>query len=559
MKKTTLLSKLILLFFLSSISFLNAQTDYYDVIVSDGATSGNARAPHPNFRYERVVYLVTQAEMTASGFVNGDQFNSIVFNYLDVPNAAASGTLILYMQNTTDATNNKSTTWTTAITGMTTVSNSVVNLPTSAGNVTFPFSGGSPFTYTGGALYIAFDYSNPSGTLSTTATMRIDCNSTGLANGLKGAQSTTAAPTTIANSNFRPATQLGKSVTCARPTNLGDVFASNTTSSATLTFTPSGGGSTSIEYGLYGFTPGTGTIINNVTSPYVLGSLNNSTVYDFYARTDCGGGNYSVWKGPYAFTTAWVPTAPTYNTSFEQEIFPFIGWSIVPDNTPNAWFINYGGVGSPLVQDGVSSAVAITPTASVGTERMFSRGINLTAGSNVTITFYDRNYVSGSTNTASYQLTVGNAPNAGAQTNILETRTGLNTTTFTLRTVNFIPSTTGTYYFSFLNNSPANAAGTHAIIIDNFTVTEVLANESFDNEAFSVYPNPVKNTLNILNANENIKNAQVFDLKGRKVIDFKNVLSSSNVVLDFSSLEKGVYILTIESNSSKSTKRIIKE
>lgn len=557
MKKTTLLSKLILLFFISSISIINAQTDYYDVVISDGATSGNARAPHPNFRYARVVYLITQAEMTASGFVNGDQFNSIVFNYLDVPNAASSGNLLLYMQNTADTGNIKSTTWTTAITGMTTVSNSVVNLPTSAGNVIIPFSGGSPFTYTGGALYIAFDYSNPSGTLSTTPTMRIDCNSTGLTNGLKGAQSTTTVPTTLTNSSFRPATQLGKAVSCARPTNLGDVFASNTTSSATLTFTPSGGGSTSIEYGLYGFTPGTGTIVNNVTSPYVLGGLSNSTVYDYYARTDCGGGNYSIWKGPYAFTTAWVPTTPTYNTSFEQEIFPFIGWSAVPDNTANAWFINYGGTGSPLVQNGLSSAVAITPTAATGTERMFSRGLNLTAGSNVTITYYDRNYVSGSTNTASYQLTVGNAPNAGAQTNVLSSTVGLSTTTFTLRTVNFIPSSTGTYYFSFLNNSPANAAGTHAIIIDNFTVTEILSNENFEKSKVQVYPNPAKNILNVSSETQ-LQNIQVYDVNGRQVINYKP--KSNLETINIQDLNSGIYLIKLISSEGKvTTQKFIKE
>ena len=70
-------------------------------------------------------------------------------------------------------------------------------------------AGGSPFTYTGGGLYVAFDWGQYTGTLSTAA--NVYCN-TSLVAGLLGNQSNTAAPPTVATSNFRPETRLGSSV-----------------------------------------------------------------------------------------------------------------------------------------------------------------------------------------------------------------------------------------------------------------------------------------------------------------------------------------------------------
>ena len=106
------------------------------------------------------------------------------------------------MQNTTDTTNTKSTTWATAITGMTTVHSAATALPGTIGPFDIPFTGGSPFTYTGGGLYIAYDWGKYAGTLSTTAS--ISCN-TALVNGLLSANSDAA---TVAASNFRPETRL---------------------------------------------------------------------------------------------------------------------------------------------------------------------------------------------------------------------------------------------------------------------------------------------------------------------------------------------------------------
>ncbi|MDI9310692.1 MAG: T9SS type A sorting domain-containing protein [Limnohabitans sp.] len=550
MKKITLKQFWLLTILLIGFSAFS-QSDYYGCITNSNGNSANGRAPHGRFRYIRTAYLITPTEMTASGLVNGDVLNSIVFNYFVAQNIATTGNLTVYLQNTTDTAYSLGTNWTTAITAMTTVSNSSVTIPNTTGDVTFNFSGGSPFTYTGGGLYVAFDFQNTAGTLPTSF-VSVNCNIS-LANGLAGYQSTSANGTTLTLSGFRPLTTLGKAVTCSRPTSLG--FANPTLTSADLSTVPTGT-TVEIEYGPYNFTRGTGTTITGVTSTYTLSSLTNSTAYEYYSRTDCGGGNFSAWQGPKGFYTTFTPTNPDYNTGFEYEDLPFIGWLATPSGTANSWYLNFGGTGSPLVQEGEFSAVAVTPSAAAATEMMISRGINLTAGSTVTVTYYLRNYqASSSTNTASYQLAYGNSQTAVAQTNIITTETGIANTTFAQKTFNFNPASTGTYYFSFQNTSPANATGTHALVIDNFTVSEVLATKDFIADNFSIYPIPAKNTLNIKSkTTDEILKMEILDLNGR-VIKKVEVTNEINI----SDIQSGVYMISIITEKGKGSLKFTKE
>lgn len=550
--KKTLLS--LLLCVISTVTF--GQTDYYDVVPDDGSYSQNARAPQGTRRYARSVYLVPASDITAEGMVNGDVINSIVWTYTTAQDIATTGNLIVYLQNTTDVTNTKSTTWATAITGMTTASNGVLNIPNTVGDIVVPFSGGSPFTYTGGGIYVAFDYSNAAGAIAVTQPT-VACN-TDITGGLKGAQSQTMAPTSITASDYRPATHFGKAVACARPIYLDVNTAATTLNSASLSWNPIGGANVELQYGPYGFTPGTGTTIPGVTSPYTLGSLSPNTVYDYYVRTNCGAGVYSAWNGPIAFTTLWNAATPTYNTGFEHENLSFIGWS-TPNAVPVAgdWAIGYFGAG-PLVQEGQSSVVSVTPAATAADNWMFSRGVSLTAGSTVTITYYISNYQSGTTATGNYQLRAGASPTTAGQTILVGSETGLNVAAFTLKTFNFVTPSTGVYYFSFRNTTPLNAAGTHALLVDNFTVSESLSTADFASSKFTVYPNPASNVVTVTNdANIQIKKIKMVDLNGRtvKALNLNGVTSSQITISD---LNSGVYFMSIETTEGTVTRKIVK-
>src|SRR6516162_3641598 len=101
----------------------------FTVLPNDNSTSGNERCPTLRNRFGRSVYLITAAELAANGLSSGSAISGIGWNYQTAQVVSGSGPLIVYLQNTSDATNLKSTTWATAITGMTVVHNATTTLP----------------------------------------------------------------------------------------------------------------------------------------------------------------------------------------------------------------------------------------------------------------------------------------------------------------------------------------------------------------------------------------------------------------------------------------------
>ncbi|MEC4005116.1 T9SS type A sorting domain-containing protein [Flavobacterium sp. SUN052] len=561
MKKTTLFLMFSLLALCSSV---NAQTDYYTALAGNNSTSQNGRAPQGFDKYNRSHWLISAADLAAAGYVNGDIISSIGFNYVadatgafqDVP---TTGSFKVYLQNTADVTNTKSATWATAITGMTLASNDNITIPASVGTVDFTFANGTAFTYTGGALYIATDYQNPTGTTAGVPNTAL-CSNT-LTGGLKGARSSTAIPTALTTSNFRPETRLGKSVACARPLNVA--VPTFTLNSADITFNTGVANSANLQYGAYDFNPATaGTYVNGVTSPYTLGGLQPSSAYEVYAKSDCGAFlGTSANTVPVSFHTIYQPANPNYNTSFEIDNLPNIGW--LGDDEPNGtdWFVVYGGTGSALVQNGLYSAVSLSSSTAVASGIMYSRGVNLQGGNPVTVTFFASNYTAaGATNTATFDVKAGNSQTLAAQTIAVGNGTAT-TSAFASKTYTFTPPTDGVYYISLTNTSPVNgvANSTHGLIVDNFTVSQTLATNQVLESKFSTYPNPARNVINVANSTDaTISVIEMTDLNGRivKSVKFSDVAEAQVSVSD---LAQGVYMMKIVSNKGIATKKIIKE
>jgi hypothetical protein len=190
-----------------AINFGN-QGDYLAIwaVPSTGGTSGNSRAPSNFFKYQRTEYLVTPAEMAACGFPNGSDIQSIGWLIATAGVGNITGTLTIWLKNTTDATYGLGATWTTS--GFTQVhSDASFSVPITAGYYNVTFNGGTPFTYTGGGVYVAWEFNSPTGTIGTAGNVAY-CN-TNATNSLYGNRSNTALPTTLAVSSFRPATTFG--------------------------------------------------------------------------------------------------------------------------------------------------------------------------------------------------------------------------------------------------------------------------------------------------------------------------------------------------------------
>ena len=101
-----------------------------------------------------------------------------------------------------------------------------------------------------------------------------------------------------------------------------------TATSAILGWNANGTTSWQIEWGTAGFTQGTGTMITTgVTNPYTLTGLSPATSYGYYVRAKCGATSYSLWAGPYTFTTPCNPTIAPFTEGFEGTTFPPACWS----------------------------------------------------------------------------------------------------------------------------------------------------------------------------------------------------------------------------------------
>lgn len=75
----------------------------------------------------------------------------------------------------------------------------------------------------------------------------------------------------------------------------------------------------------------------------------------------------------------------------------------------------------------------------------------------------------------------------------------------------------------------------------------------------SLYPNPATDVINLeLDQIDGPMAVQIYDLNGRKVIDYKNDKSNqSSYSLDVSTLESGVYFVKIQSSQKTATKKLI--
>jgi len=95
-----------------------------------------------------------------------------------------------------------------------------------------------------------------------------------------------------------------------------------------------------IEYGLDGFTPGSGTQIPVVSNPYILTGLDPETAYDVYVYADCGGGDISYASPVVSLTTTPLcpkPTAPV--TTLITTNSALLGWT--PGSTETIWDVEW--------------------------------------------------------------------------------------------------------------------------------------------------------------------------------------------------------------------------
>jgi hypothetical protein len=323
------------------------------------------------------------------------------------------------------------------------------------------------------------------------------------------------------------------------------------TSTATLGWTSNASQlSWEIEYGITGFTQGSGTIVATSTNPFVLTGLLPNTTYQFYVRAVCDGSTFSNWSSVTSFTTACesISSFP-FNETFEANSTTRGCWTNqqVAGNANWTFATGAGGGAITTAFQGTLNArfVSVSGTATPIT-RLVSPILNLTGLTTPQLKFhYAQEVWDGDQNTLKVYYRVDQVSawvELAHYTN--------NVATWTLTELN-LPNPSATYQIAFegINNYG------RANVIDNVVVEENLSVVDLPTNQLTFYPNPVKDVLNLVN-NTTIERVEIYNLLGQQVMHVRTNATQTSVQVG--ELAKGAYIVKAYADGAEHTFKIIK-
>lgn len=108
----------------------------------------------------------------------------------------------------------------------------------------------------------------------------------------------------------------------------------------------------------------------------------------------------------------------------------------------------------------------------------------------------------------------------------------------------------GTYY------ATQTIDGCTSTAVLEVVVSEVLGDKNFNAAAFSYYPNPVNNILNVQYSTE-ISSIAVFNLVGQQVLSVQP--NATNAKVDMAPLAEGTYLVTVKAGAATKTIKVVKK
>ncbi len=109
----------------------------------------------------------------------------------------------------------------------------------------------------------------------------------------------------------------------------------------------------------------------------------------------------------------------------------------------------------------------------------------------------------------------------------------------------------------YVTDGGTNGSNSDIIGIDSFSVDTPLSTNDFFKNNFTVFPNPVKDILNISNtSNLAIESAKITDVNGRTVKEVRNFETLNQI--NISELNTGIYFLKVTTSQGTGTTQLIK-
>lgn len=113
--------------------------------------------------------------------------------------------------------------------------------------------------------------------------------------------------------------------------------------------------------------------------------------------------------------------------------------------------------------------------------------------------------------------------------------------------------TVGQTYFVRVSSYSNTQSGSFCLDI---STNETLANTDFDKKNFTVYPNPVKDVLNVSYV-ENISTVAVYNMLGQEVA--LKTMNANEGQIDMSALASGTYLVKVKTDATVQTIKVVKQ
>lgn len=562
MKKSTLLFAGLCL---AATTAFSQATIYATAPANIGSTT-QLRAPNGlnTHAYFRGATIVPASELTS--IAASTTLSSFGFTTTAGADAAVTGTIIVYLQNTTSTTYGIGTNWSSIIAPMTVVYNGTITIPTTATTMDLPLT--TPFNFTGGGLYVAYDFYSP-GPYATSVPATYAANNS-LANSHYSASDPGMAPTTLtATSAFRPCFRFGY----ANPlTNDVSVDGISALGNLPILFGSS--------YQIQATVRNTGSaMVSNV--PVGVGITGANTFTNGVIVSSLAAGSSTTVTFP-----AWTPLSQGLNTIT-------VG---VPSDQNNANNVaTFKQKVSCNEQGAAETPMTYTGSVGFGT----SSGIiaaKFQAPSTATVSGANLAISTNSTNAGNplYAVLLDNSGNILASSNTITLVSPMPTTFSSFTFTPAVPITASTDYYigmaqaanttawypvaSYATGATPTIYATTGItggtltplgtnlgmfgfeaVFSGTCIGTSVASLNAMNSDVSVYPNPASSTVkvNVENVHENAT-VEVLNAIGQVVISAKEI-NGASTELNVSGLAKGVYVVKLSNGKEVSNTKLVIE